>query len=146
MPEQMTDNEMLTMQLIELSLQCETYAYATFIPQHNVAAIAKQMGVSDEFDDVKGIGYEGKALSELKPEEATCLLQKKGFFSVEESASRLIEFATQKAQEDVRTMQAVKQGIIRGFEDAARMNEVPLADICHQTLTAVIEALDSRLS
>ena len=70
--------------------------------------------------DLASIGYDGKALQDLTTQEAKDLISEDGFFGVAQTSSRIADFGLAGAGDDVEKLQAGREGIIRGYEQAQK--------------------------
>ncbi len=94
---------------------------------------------------LKDLGYEGKPILELNPNEATALLSDGGFFSVENTAGRAIDFVLAGAGDDLEKLQAGREGIVKGFADAQKMWGGRLPDIAYETQKLTLEKIDEKI-
>ena len=92
------------------------------------------------------IGYDGKALQDLTIQEAKDLMSEDGFFGVAQSSSRIADFVLAGAGDDVEKLQAGREGIIRGYEQAQKAWGGELPDISEETLQKALEKIDKKLS
>ncbi len=96
--------------------------------------------------NLKEMGYEGKAISELKPDEAQELLDEGGFFSIENTSNRVSSFVFLIAGNDVEAMQESRKGIIQGFEEAEKMWGGELPEISYKTQERTLELIDAKIA
>jgi hypothetical protein len=101
--------------------------------------------VSEEFN-LQNTGYEGKPITELTQEEATELISEDGFFGVEQTSSRVADFVLGFSGDDLEKLEAGREGIIQGFEDAQKMWGGELPQISHDTQTRTLELIDARIA
>jgi len=94
---------------------------------------------------LKDMGYEGKPILELNPSEASGLLSDGGFFSVENTAERGAGFVIAGAGDDLGMLQAGREGIIKGFEDAEKMWGGKLPDIAYETQKLTLQKIDETI-
>ena len=96
----------------------------------------------------QGIGYQVPAgeeeidLSEISQNKAKSLIADDGYFGVEQTSSRIVDFATGLAGNDPSRLEAIKQGVEQGFQEALDAFGGWLPDISYDTYDAVIEKLD----
>jgi len=96
----------------------------------------------------QGIGYQIPAgeeeidLSEISQNKAQSLIADDGYFGVEQTSSRIVDFATGLAGNDPSRLEAIKQGVEQGFQEALDAFGGWLPDISYDTYDAVIEKLD----
>ena len=81
-------------------------------------------------------------LQEISQEEAQQLIAEDGYFGVEQTSARIVDFAIALAGGDVSRLSAIKEGVEKGFNEALQAFGGSLPDISYQTLDAVMEKLD----
>jgi hypothetical protein len=82
---------------------------------------------------------------EISPElraEATEMIEEGGYFSVEETAARMLDFAVALTGGDPAQIEVMRDAVQRGFDQAERMFGGELPEISHQTLEAVMNGFD----
>jgi len=82
---------------------------------------------------------------EVTPEmraEASEMIAEGGYFSVEETAARLLNFAVALTGGDPARVEMMRDAVQRGFNQAERMFGGELPEISHQTLEAVMNGFD----
>jgi hypothetical protein len=82
-------------------------------------------------------------LGTLTPEAATELISEDGYFGVEKTSQRIVDFAISAFGNDPAKLTQMKDAIEKGFQEAADAFGGKLPDISHQTYTAVMEKLDN---
>ena len=100
---------------------------------------------SDGMLSLKDLGYEGKPILDLNPNEASALLEDGGFFSVENTAGRAIDFVLTGAGDDLEKLKAGREGIVKGFGDAEKMWGGRLPDIAYETQKLTLEKIDEKI-
>lgn len=95
---------------------------------------------------LKSIGYDGKPITELSAAEAKSLISEGGFFSIEETSSRVSSFVMNIAGDSFEALEEAKKGIIRGFEEAEKMWGGSLPEISYQTQAKTLEIIDARIA
>lgn len=95
---------------------------------------------------LKSIGYDGKPITELSPQEAKSLVSEGGFFSIEETSSRVSSFVIDIAGDNIEALEEAKKGLVRGFEEAKQMWGGELPEISHQTQQKTLEIVDKRIA
>ncbi len=78
----------------------------------------------------------------LTPEEAEDLVDDDGYFGIEQTSERIFKLAIGIAGGDPTRIDAIKEGIERGFQDALDAFGGSLPDISYDTRDAVMEKLD----
>jgi hypothetical protein len=74
--------------------------------------------------------------------EAQEMIDEGGYFSVEETASRILDFAVAISGGDPARIEVLRNAVQRGFDQAERMFGGELPEITHQTHAAVMEGFD----
>ncbi|OUR69601.1 hypothetical protein A9Q76_09280 [Arcobacter sp. 31_11_sub10_T18] len=95
---------------------------------------------------LKDIGYEGKAITELSPEEAEKLLDVEGFFGIEQTSNRVANFVFSFSGDDVELLKEGRDGIIRGFEEAQKLFGNQLPEISFKTQEKTLELIDAKIN
>ncbi|TKB25821.1 hypothetical protein FCL47_11990 [Desulfopila sp. IMCC35006] len=79
----------------------------------------------------------------LTPEKAQALIADDGFFGVEKTSERIVKFAIGMAGGDRSRIDAIRQGIDNGFQEALEAFGNWLPDISHDTYDSVMQKLDA---
>lgn len=95
---------------------------------------------------LKSIGYEGKAITELSPDEAKELVSDDGFFGVEKTSLRVSSFVFSMASDNVEALEEARKGIIQGFEEAKKLWGGELPDISYETQAKTLEIIDEKIA
>ncbi|MCL2200094.1 MAG: hypothetical protein FWB80_14370 [Defluviitaleaceae bacterium] len=74
--------------------------------------------------------------------EAQAMIDEGGYFSVEETAARMLDFAVALTGGDPAQIEVMRDAVQRGFDQAARMFGGELPEISHETLQAVMNGFD----
>lgn len=85
----------------------------------------------------------GIDISHLSQEEAQALIADDGYFGVEQTSDRIVDFAISMAGGDPSRLAAMKEGVTKGFNQALEAFGGWLPDISHNTFDAVMNKLDS---
>lgn len=112
--------------------------------EFSTQATIKQGGAGKGFD-LASLIYNGKPLSELTQDEAQALVSADGFFGVEKTAARLVDFVLTGAGDDLARLQAGREGIQRGFKEAEAAFGGKLPEISYQTLEKALAGIDARI-
>ncbi|ADI83866.2 hypothetical protein [Geobacter sulfurreducens] len=104
-----------------------------------VAKTFTEQGISTTID----VG-EGKTvnLEDLTPDEAAKLVADDGYWGVEQTSDRIVEFATSLAGGDVALLEKIKEGVVKGFDLAKKDFGMELPEISQKTFEAVMRKLD----
>lgn len=81
-------------------------------------------------------------ISTLTPEKAQELLGDEGYFGVEKTSERIVQFAIGIAGGDPSRIEAIRQGVNDGFQQALDAMGGWLPDISHATYATVMQKLD----
>lgn len=88
-------------------------------------------------------GSEILELQTLTPEEAQQLISEDGYFGVENTSQRIVDFAINAFGNDPAKLEQMKASIEDGFQQAAEAFGGELPEISHQTYAAIMEKLDA---
>lgn len=104
------------------------------------------MGIEEEgMLSLKDLGYEGKPILQLSPQEASALISDGGFFSVENTARRGADFVLSGAGEDLDMLKAGREGIVEGFAEAEKLWGGRLPDIAYETQKRTLALIDEKI-
>ncbi|MCK9374421.1 MAG: hydrogenase-4 component G [Sulfuricurvum sp.] len=131
--------------LVEYSLKIESYSSGNFESQSGAFDLKKIQDILQSID-FKAIGYEGKAITDMTPDEAKALVSEEGFFGVSQTSDRLADFVLSGGGDNVDKLKAGREGIIRGFNEAEQMWGGKLPDISYQTLDKALAKIDEQIS
>lgn len=128
--------------------------YTQKAQQNSVDNFAAQGGVFDlkkvrdllETIDFEAIGYDGKPIADMTPEEAAALVSEDGFFGIKQTSERVAGFVISGAGEDLERLKAGREGVVRGFEEAEAMWGGKLPDISYQTQERTLALIDERIA
>lgn len=81
-------------------------------------------------------------LSTVTPEEAQELIADDGYFGVEKTSERIFNFAVGMAGGDPAKIDAIRQGVEKGFQEALDAFGGWLPDISYETYDTVMQKLD----
>lgn len=104
-----------------------------------VTSMLKEQGI----DYAISTGSETIDISNLSQEKAQELIAEDGYFGVEQTSDRIVNFAIAAAGGDVSKLEAIKQGVETGFTEAREIFGGYLPDISYDTLDAIMEKLDA---
>ncbi len=82
-------------------------------------------------------------ISAVTPEEAQQLTSDDGYFGVDKTSERIFQLAVSVAGGDPGRIDAIKEGIDKGYQEALKVFDGKLPDISHDTYNAVMEKLDN---
>ena len=107
--------------------------------QSLVANLLKEQGIDTKI----AIGDSEVDIASLTPEEAQELVADDGYFGVEQTSDRIFQFAIGIAGGDPSRIDAIKEGVDKGFQEALEAFGGELPDISYDTYDAVMEKLDN---
>lgn len=102
----------------------------------------KDQGAATQIDT----GSEILNLNELSPEEAQELVSDEGYFGVEKTSDRIVDFAINAFGNDPSRLEEMKAAIDDGFKQAADVFGGSLPGISHETYAAIMDKLDTFAS
>jgi len=91
------------------------------------------------------IGYIGKPIMQLTPDEATELVSDDGFFGITQTSDRVAGFVFSFAGDDLEKLQKGRDGIVQGFEEANRLFGNNLPEISYKTQERTLALIDARI-
>jgi hypothetical protein len=106
--------------------------------QNLVANLLKEQGISTKIP----VGEGEIDLAELTPTQAQDLVSEDGYFGVDQTSERIFQFAVGIAGGDPARIDAIKEGIDKGFAEAKKAFGDWLPDISYDTYDAVMQKLD----
>ena len=130
--------------LIQYSLTIESYASDTLQTQSSILDFTKIKDILKSID-FEAIGYSGKAIGDLKPEEAKELIGENGYFGVSQTSERLSDFVLKGGGDDLERLRAGREGILRGFNEAEKIWGDKLPDISYETLEKALAKIDEKI-
>lgn len=96
--------------------------------------------------DLANIGYEGKPITELTPEEANELISDEGFFGITQTSDRVANFVFSFAGDDLELLEKGREGVVQGFEEANKLFGGELPEISYKTQERTLALLDERIN
>lgn len=99
--------------------------------------IALEISIGNSEAELEEIDFE-----ELTQEKAAELVSEDGYFGVEQTADRIVDFAIGIAGGDPARLDAIKAGVEQGFNEALEAFGGWLPDISYKTYDTVMEKLD----
>lgn len=94
---------------------------------------------------LEDIGYKGKPIMDLSPEEATDLVGENGFFGITQTSDRVSNFVFGFAGDDLEKLQKGRDGIVKGFEEANKMFGGNLPEISYKTQERTLALIDAKI-
>jgi len=95
---------------------------------------------------LSNIGYEGKPITDLTPNEASALLSDEGFFGITQTSDRVANFVFSFSGNDVELLQKGREGVVQGFEEALKMFGGELPEISYKTQERTLALIDEKIN
>jgi len=106
-----------------------------------VLNILKEQGIDFKIA-TGGAGAEEIDISQLTQEDAQALVADDGYFGVDKTSDRIVDFAIGIAGGDPSRLAAIKEGVDKGFNEALEAFGGQLPEISYKTYDAVMQKLD----
>jgi len=134
---------------VRLSIKAKIVEFLLIVKSETKKSFEKQSGLKHqsigEGLDLTTLQYNGKPLTELSPKEAQILIAEDGYFGVTQTAERISGFVLSGANDNLERLQAGREGVLKGFQDAEGAWGGTLPDISYQTLDKALEIIDARI-
>ncbi len=104
-----------------------------------VANMLKEQGIDFQIAN----GKQQIDINTISQEEAVELVADDGYFGIEQTSDRIVDFAIAAAGGDTSKLAAIKEGVEKGFSDALEAFGGTLPDISYNTYDAVFQKLDA---
>ena len=104
-----------------------------------VTSMLKEQGIDFKVAN----GDQETDISEITQAEATELIADDGYFGVDQTSDRIVDFAIAIAGGDPTRLDAIKEGVEKGFNEALDAFGGWLPDISYDTYDAVMNKLDT---
>lgn len=95
---------------------------------------------------LSNIGYEGKPITDLTPDEASELLSDEGFFGITQTSDRVANFVFSFSGDDVELLQKGREGVVQGFEEANKLFGGELPEISYKTQERTLALIDEKIN
>ncbi|WP_148624723.1 hypothetical protein [Aliarcobacter cryaerophilus] len=140
-------------QYILFEMNAKAIAAGNSIGQSGLNASKDQQSVLDflsgkgKINDMslEDIGYKGKPIMDLSPQEATDLVSENGFFGITQTSDRVSNFVFSFAGDDLEKLQKGRDGIVKGFEEANKMFGGNLPEISYKTQEKTLALIDAKI-
>lgn len=127
-------------EIIQFSLQVRTDS------QHNIETQNALTHFSQLDPDLKSsLIYNNHPISELSSEQATELVDENGYFGVDKTSQRIIDFVIKGAGGDIERLKSGREGILKGFKEAEKAWGGKLPEISYETLAKSLETIDEKI-
>ncbi len=131
--------------LVQYSATVEQYSSGNLEGQIATFDLGKIKDILKSID-FEAIGYTGKPIIEMNPDEAKALVSEEGFFGVTQTSNRLADFVLSGGGDDLDRLKAGREGIIQGFNDAEKIWGEKLPDISYETLNKALAKIDEKIT
>ena len=140
-------------QYILFEMNAKAMAAGNSVGQTGLNASKDQQSVLDflsgkgKINDMslEDIGYKGKPIMDLSPQEATDLVGENGFFGITQTSDRVSNFVFSFAGDDLEKLQKGRDGIVKGFEEANKMFGGNLPEISYKTQERTLALIDAKI-
>lgn len=105
-----------------------------------VSVMFRQQGISVSLDAGRG---RTEDLRRLSPEKAMGLVADDGYWGVDQTSGRIVDFALSAAGNDPAKLDQAREGVAKGFLQAKKAFPGSLPDISQRTYDAVMRKLDA---
>ncbi len=95
--------------------------------------------------DLSQLSYNGKPITELTQDEASELVNEGGYFSIENTAQRLFDFAVKMAGDDTERLKVTRDAVLKGFKEAEELFGGELPEISHKTIEKALGMIDDKI-
>jgi len=134
---------------VQLSIKAKIVEFLLIVKSETKKSFETQSSIEQqsvgEGLDLTALQYNGKPLTELSPEEAQVLIADDGYFGVTQTAERISGFVLSGANDNLDRLQAGREGVLKGFQDAEEAWGGTLPEISYQTLEKALEIIDARI-
>ena len=131
--------------LVEYTQTIENYSSTNLEAQGASFDMGKVKDILKSID-FEAIGYTGKSIVEMNPDEAKALVSEEGFFGVTQTSNRLADFVLSGGGDDIEKLKAGREGIVRGFNEAEKIWGEKLPEISYETLDKALAKIDEKIS
>lgn len=131
--------------LVEYSQSVESFSSTNIQAQSAPFDLNKVKDILKSID-FAAIGYTGKAIADMTPDEAKQLVSEDGYFGVSQTSARLSDFVLSGGGDDLEKLKAGREGIVRGFKEAEQIWGQKLPDISYQTLDKALAKIDEKIT
>ena len=133
-------NYSTTTKIVQFSFQIITDTKQNLSDQNAIFHF-NQLGKEDK----TSLFYNNSPVSELSIDEANDLISDDGYFGVDKTSQRIIDFVITAAGDDIGRLKAGREGILRGFTEAENAWGGKLPDISYETLEKSLEVIDKKI-
>lgn len=135
---------------VRLAMRADLVEFLLVVKQETGTTLQRQaaLGQREGTDglNLETMEYNGTPLIELSPEEAQQLIAEDGHFGVTKTAQRITDFVLSGADDDLDRLQAGREGVLKGFQEAEELWGGKLPEISYQTLEKTLELIDAKIS
>lgn len=131
--------------LVEYTQTIENYSSTNLEVQSASFDMGKVKDILKSID-FEAIGYTGKSIVDMNPDEAKALVSEEGFFGVTQTSNRLADFVLSGGGDDIDRLKAGREGIVRGFNEAEKIWGGKLPEISYETLDKALAKIDEKIT
>jgi len=132
-------------QIVLFTMDSSKLAEDSTLAQSGILDFLSGKDVDGSFS-LEDLGYTGKPITELSPEEATDLIGDDGFFGVIQTSNRVSDFVFSFSQDDLEKVEKGREGIVQGFAEAEKLWGGQLPEISYETQTRTLELIDAKIA
>lgn len=127
-------------EIVQFSLQVITDT------QHNIGTQNAFTNFSQLDQDLKSsLIYNDTPISKLSSEQADELVSENGYFGVDQTSQRIVDFVIKGAGDDMEKLKSGREGVLKGFQEAEKAWGGKLPEISYETLAKSLEAIDEKI-
>lgn len=131
--------------LVQYSQMIEEYSSENYEAQSASFDMGRVRDILETID-FDAIGYTGKPIADMTPDEAKELISEDGFFGVKQTSERVANFVLAGGGDDIERLKAGREGVIRGFKEAEQMWGGKLPDISYETQERTLALIDEKIA
>jgi hypothetical protein len=95
--------------------------------------------------DLSQFSFNGRPITALTQNEAAELIDEGGYFSIENTAQRLFDFAVKMAGDDPERLNVTRDAVLKGFKDAEALFGGALPEISYKTIDMALGMIDDKI-
>ncbi len=126
--------------IIEMHLKIQVESKYNFGTQSGLRGYLKTPEI-----DLSQFTYNEKPITELTQDEAAKLIDEGGYFSIENTAQRLFDFAVMMAGNDPERLKVTRDAVLKGFKEAEEVFGGELPEISYKTIDMALGMIDDKI-
>ncbi len=126
--------------IIEMHFKVQVESKYSFETQSGLDSLIE----TPEFD-LSQLSYNGKPITDLTQDEASELVDEGGYFSIENTAQRLVDFAVKMAGDDPERLKVTRDAVLKGFKEAEELFGGKLPEISYKTIEKALGMIDDKI-